>query len=123
MDNTKRGWLIAGAAAALVLVPAGVSLAVTNTADGGVPRDAYRIQAPINNPAGNGPNTAAGRAGGQYGGQNGAGNGIQDRTRDQDRDQVRDPSYCGDDGPIGQGPPQDRTNGPGMMGGRGPGRG
>ncbi len=135
MNITKRTWLIAGAASALVLVPAGVSFAVVSAADDTPAAIADRIQARVDAPAAVGADRAPGRPGGQAtnqaggqragraGNQLGATDRLQDQTGSRDRDQIRDPEYCGDDGPIGQGPPgSPDTSGPGMMGGRGPGR-
>jgi hypothetical protein len=135
---TTRTWAITGAAAALILVPAGVSYAVTSASDNTptVERVQGRQvqQAAYNGPAGgmygNGyTDQAQGRGRGQSAGQGGdqlrnqvrdpAQNQSRDVTRDQVRDQVRDPSNCDGDGPVGAGPQSSNNSGRGgMMGGR-----
>ncbi len=125
MNISKRSWLIAGAAGALVLVPAGVSFAVANATDATPAPITDRFQ-PRADAGGYGANVAPGRGAGQVQGRAGNQFGDTDRAQDQtrdrdrDRDQIRDPENCDGDGPIGQGPPTGTSGG--MMGGRGGGR-
>lgn len=137
---TTRTWAIAGVSAALILVPAGASYAVTTASDNVVPtafeRLQLREQLHVDQLANYGT-TAGGAFGAAYGDQ------TQDRDRDQARDQVRDPAQhpsgdytrdqvrdqlrdienCDGDGPIGDGPPAgDDAGRGGMMGGWGSGR-
>ena len=134
---SKRTWAITGAAAALVLVPAGVSYAVTSAADNTPSVERFQPrqfqQAPN-----------AGPVGGMYGNGNGngyadqapgrqaqdrqaqgrgpaaaqGGNQARDFTRDQARDQVRDPGNCDGSGPGGGTQAGNFSGRGGMMGGR-----
>jgi hypothetical protein len=129
---STRTWAITGAAAALILVPAGVSYAVTS-ASNNAPTTIERVQArQVQQSAYNGT------AGGMYGNGNGgqaqgqqAGDQLRnqvrdpaqhasgDYTRNQVRDQLRDPANCDGSGPIGDGPQAGGNAGRGgMMGGR-----
>lgn len=125
---TTRTWAIAGAAAALFLVPAGVSYAVTTAADDTPPapiervqaRDQLRVDRPLNDGPAVGPMNRMGggpQAQAQGGGQ------VRDQTRDQMRDQMRDTENCDGAGPMGDGPQARSGAGRGgMMGGYGSGR-
>ncbi len=137
---SKRTWAIAGGAAALILVPAGVSYAVTSASDNTPTIERFQPrqfqQAPN-----------AGPVGGMYGNGNGyadqaPGRQAQDRqaqdrqaqgrgpaaaqggtqardfTRDQARDQVRDPGNCDGSGPGGGTQAGNFSGRGGMMGGR-----
>ncbi len=125
---TTRTWAIAGAAAALILVPAGVSYAVTSAADDTPPTAAERVQAREQMPADQQANFGM-RAGGAFGAAYGdpmrdhmrdQAQGLSgDYTRDQMRDQLRDTEDCDGDGPIGNGPARADAGRGGMMGGRG----
>ncbi len=128
---STRTWAITGAAAALILVPAGASYAVISASEN-TPTTIERVQARQGQQSAyNGP------AGGTYG--NGYGDQAQDRsgdqlrnqvrdpaqhasgdsTRAQGRDQLRDPSNCDGSGPTGMGPQTGAASGRGgMMGGR-----
>ncbi|NYI42569.1 hypothetical protein [Demequina lutea] len=104
-----RTWAIAGASAALILVPAGVSYAVTSASDGTQPTVTERVQAREQLHADQQVNYGT-PAGGMYGAANGnqvqsqagnqaqsqAGNQAQsqagDQTQNQTRNQVRDPA-------------------------------
>ena len=124
MSITNKTWAIIGGAAALVLVPAGVSYAVVAANDDprpaisspGFPRAGQQDQAPA---------ARGGQYGGMRGGMNGGMHGDTDRLRDQsgdqDRDRARDGSNCDGDGPLGTPPAGDaRGRGQGMMDGSGP---
>jgi|GEM_PF-1968589 len=129
---TKRTWAITGAAAALILVPAGTAYAVTTASDDALPTATERVQvreqARVDQQVNYGTSV-----GGMYG----SGHGDQtqnqtrdqvrdparDYTRDQVRDQLRDTENCDGDGPMGDGPHAgDDAGRGGMMGGRGSGR-
>lgn len=133
---TTRTWAIAGVSAALILVPAGASYAVTTASDDGVPAAVERVQAREQLHADQQTDYGM-RAGGAFG----AGYGDQTRdhmrdqmrdpaqapsgdyTRDQMRDQLRDTEDCDGDGPIGDGLRAGDDGGRGgMMGGHGSGR-
>lgn len=126
MSITNKTWAIIGGAAALVLVPAGVSYAVVAANDDARPA----ISRP--DPAGarqqdQAPAPRAGQPGGMRDGMNGGMRGDTDRVRDQsgdqdrDRDRARDGLNCDGDGPAGTPPAGDeRGRGQGMMDGSGP---
>lgn len=105
---TTRTWAIAGASAALILVPAGASYAATTASDGTPPTAIERVQLRQDHQANYG-----GTAAGMYRSGHGdpAQNPSEDYTRDQVRGQLRDTENCDGDGPIGDG-----TGRGGMMG-------
>ena len=123
---TTRTWAIAGASAALILVPAGASYAATSASDGTPPTAIERVQLRHDHQANYG-GTAAGMYGSGHGDQtqnqardqvrDPAQNPSGDHTRDQVRDQLRDTENCDGDGMMGDG-----TGRGGMMGGHGSGR-
>lgn len=113
---TPRTWTIAGAAAALILVPAGVAYAVTAATDDTPPafmereqaRDQLRMDRQGVGGFAIGPmhRDADDRQGGE-------------QMRDQMREHMRDADHCDGEGPWGDGPRtgDDDWRG-GMMGGR-----
>jgi hypothetical protein len=124
MSITNKTWAIIGGAAALVLVPAGVSYAVAAANDDARPA----ISRPDLARAGQQDQAPAERAG-QYGGMRGGMDGgmhgdtarLRDQSGDQDRDRARDGSNCDDDRRVGTPPAGDtRDRGQGMMDGSGP---
>lgn len=133
--KTTRTWAIAGASAALILVPAGASYAVTTASDGTVPTATERVQLRLDHQANGGP-AQGWMYGNGYGDQTQARDQVRDpaqdpagdQTRDQVRDQLRDTEDCDGTGPTGDGPLGDGTGplrdgtGRGMMGGYGSGR-
>ena len=121
---TKRTWAITGAAAALILVPAGTAYAVTTASDDALPTATERVQvreqARVDQQVNYGTSV-----GGMYGSGHGdqTQNQPRDQVRDQVRDQRRDTENCDGDGPMGDGPHAgDDAGRGGMMGGRGSGR-
>jgi hypothetical protein len=107
MKVSNTVWAIIGGAAALVIVPAGVTFAMVAAHDEFRPRITER--APVR--AGQQDDSGMMR-GGMFGGANRAGN--------RDQTQARNGSSCDGDGPQGRaGDSADR--GRGMMGGRGQG--
>ncbi len=112
MSITNKTWAIIGGAAALVLVPAGVSYAVVAANDDARPT----ISSPGFVRAGQRDQAQAAR-GGQYGDTDR----YRDRSGDRDRDRARDGSNCDGDGPVGT-PPAGDARGwrQGMMDGSGP---
>jgi len=121
---TKRTWAITGAAAALILVPAGTAYAVTTASDDALPTATERVQvreqARVDQQVNYGTSV-----GGMYGSGHGdqTQNQPRDQVRDQVRDQRRDTENCDGDGPMGDGPHAgDDAGHGGMMGGRGSGR-
>lgn len=137
---TTRTWAIAGAAAALILVPAGVSYAVTSATDDTPTTPIERVQAwdqlRVDRPVNHGPAAGVmnrGAAPSQARAQSGDQARIQARdqvrdpaqdpsrsaARDQVREQLRDTTHCDGDGPIGVGPQAGGNAGRGGgMGGR-----
>jgi len=132
--TTTRTWAIAGVSAALILVPAGASYAVTTASDGALPTAIERLQLREQlhvDQLANYGTTAVGAYGAGYGDQtqdrdrdrDQLRDPAQDYTRDQVRDRLRDTENCDGDGPIGDGPPAgDDAGRGGMMGGYGSGR-
>lgn len=107
MKVSNRVWAIIGGAAALVIVPAGVTFAMVAA------HDEFRPGITERAPAGAGQQDHSGMMWGErFGSSSRAGN--------RDQTQARDGSYCDGDGPIGQAGNGDEW-GPGMMGGRGQG--
>lgn len=107
MSISNKVWAIIGGAAALVIVPAGVTFAMVAA------HDEFRPGISERAPARAGQQGDSGMMqGGMFGGSG--------RAEDRDRTQGRDGSYCDGDGPIGQAGNGD-GRGPGMMGGRGQG--
>jgi hypothetical protein len=107
MSISTRTWAIIGGAAALVIVPAGVTFAVVAAHDEFRPGISQRA------PAREGQQDDSGMMrGGAFG--------NADRAGTRDQIQARDGSNCDGDGPIGQTGNHDQW-GPGMMGGRGQG--
>ena len=120
----NRTWAIAGAAAALILVPAGAAYAVVTATNDAPPtvteRMQVREQARVDQQANYGT-TVGGMHGSDYGDQ--TRDQPRDQARDQARDQFRDTENCDGDGPMGDGPQAgDDAGHGGMMGGHGPGR-
>ncbi len=107
MNISNKALAIIGGAAALIIVPAGVSYAVVASHDDFRPGIAQRAPARAGQQDGSGMTR-----GGMVGNAGRAG------TRDQI--QARDGSNCDGDGPIGRAGSNDQW-GPGMMGGRGQG--
>lgn len=107
MNISNKALAIIGGAAALVIVPAGVTFAVVAA------HDEFRPGISERAPARAGEQDKSGMMrGGMFGGSGRTG------TRDQVR--ARDGSSCDGNGPIGRAGNGD-AQGPGMMGGRGQG--
>ena len=107
MSISNRALAIIGGAAALVIVPAGVTFAMVAAHDEFRPGVTERAPARASQQDDSGM-----MRGGMFG--------NADRTRDRDQTQARDGSSCDGDGPIGRAGGGDQR-GPGMMGGRGQG--
>ncbi|HEX7589447.1 MAG TPA: hypothetical protein VF362_00525 [Demequinaceae bacterium] len=107
MTVSNKVWAIIGGAAALVIVPAGVTFALVAA------HDEFRPGITERAPARAGQQGDSGMMqGGMFGGSGRAGN--------RDRGQGRDGSYCDGDGPQGRAT-DNADRGRGMMGGYGQG--
>jgi hypothetical protein len=108
MSISAKVWAIIGGAAALVIVPAGITFAVVAAHDEFRPGITERAPARATQQ-------------GNYGMMHGGMFGNADRTGVRDQVQARDGSNCDGDGPVGT-PPSNTTRGygPGMMNGSGP---